>query len=89
MEAYRCYGNVTLFGEHLAKRGPFETVARELLLTDIPDQLGPTIQDLFTCCPELGREVEDKLGLIFEYTLKAHLDFQSEPSLVSGTTKNS
>jgi len=40
MVAYRCGGSAILFGEHFTKSGPFETVARELLLRETLEQLG-------------------------------------------------
>ena len=37
-------------------------MAKELLLRETLEQLGEDVQDLFTYCPEIGREVEEELG---------------------------
>ena len=59
---------LTLFAKHFAERGPFETVAREFLLGESLEQLGGNVQDLFACCPEIGREAEEELEFCVEYT---------------------
>jgi len=40
---------------------------RELVIRNTLNQLGKNVQDLFSCCPETGREAEDKLGFSVEY----------------------
>ena len=57
------YGCVVIVILTYLKRGPFETIACEFLLRDTFDELGPSVQDLFTSCPSQKRRYKMNQGL--------------------------